>query len=195
MIPPLDFAWDGEALKPSGPHWARQADKHYVVGERYRMAPYEERSVQTHNHFFACLHEAWQNLPEHLAERFRTVDHLRKYALIKGGFRDERSVVCASKAEAARIASFIEPMDDYAIVTARAAVVTVYTAKSQSRRAMGKDEFQKSKDAVLEIVSGLIGVAPETLKGQVDAPVTDADERPVEMRDAAGEPLTALDAG
>jgi hypothetical protein len=41
--------------------------------------------------------------------------------------------------------------------------VTVLTALSQSRRAMGKKRFQASKDAVLAFVAELIGTSPATL--------------------------------
>src|SRR3546814_9642927 len=59
--------------------------------------------------------------------RFATPDHLRRWALIRAGYRDERSIVCASKAEAQRLAAFIKPMDDYAVVLVSEAVVKVCT--------------------------------------------------------------------
>ena len=130
----------------------------------YRLAPYEERSTVSHSHYFACLNDAWANLPDEVAWQYPTAEKLRKTALIRTGYTDERSTVCASNAEALRIAAFIRPMDDYAIVTVKEAVVTIYTAKSQSYRAMGKQEFQKSKDAVIEWISNLIGVATDDLE-------------------------------
>ena len=81
---------------------------------------------------------------------------MRKWALIRTGFRDERSIVCASKAEAERVAAFVKPMDDFAIVIAHEASVLVYTAKSQSMKAMGAKEFQRSKEAVLDYCQGMI---------------------------------------
>ncbi len=44
------------------------------------------------------------------------------------------------------------------------ATITEYRAKSQSLRAMGKQEFQASKDAVLGYISDLIGVKPSELE-------------------------------
>lgn len=160
MTAPQQFSWDGEHMVPLRP---RLADKEYCIGELYRLGVIEDRSRNTHNHYFALLHEAWSNLPDDLAERFQTEEHLRKYALIKAGYFDERSIVCGSKAEAQRIAAFIKPMDDFAIVTVSEATVRVYTAKSQSKRAMGAKDFQDSKTKVLEIVAALIGVTPEAL--------------------------------
>lgn len=163
-LPPLPCQWDGEHFTPAGTHWTRQADKHFVVGQVYPLEVREERSLISHNHYFASVAEAWKNLPEDQAERWPTAEHLRKFALIKAGYHDERSIVCASKAEAQRLAAFVKPMDDFAVVIAREAVVIVWTAKSQSVRAMGRVDFQRSKDAVLDIIAGLIGTSADTLK-------------------------------
>lgn len=164
MTAPLHYTWDGESFAPL-PRFARLADKQFVVGEQYRLEVCEERSRASHNFFFASISEAWKNLPDDLAERFQTPDHLRKFALIKSGYHDERSVVCASKAEAQRIAAFIKPIDDYAIVVVNEATVRFFTAKSQSMKAMGKKDFAASKTAVLDVVSAMIGVDTKALDG------------------------------
>lgn len=165
MHTPLPYRWDGESFTPVSPYWAREADKEFTVGEVYRLDVIEERSRASHAHFFASVTEAWRNLPERLADRFPSAEHLRKYSLIRCGYRDERSIVCASKAEAQRLAAFVKPMDDYAVVVARERVVTVWTAKSQSMRAMPKGEFQRSKDAVLDYLASLIGTSRDALTG------------------------------
>ena len=134
-----------------------------MVGQRYIIEPREERSAESHRHYFACINEAWSNLPEDMAERLPTSDHLRKYALIKSGYRDERSIACSSKAEARKIAAFVKPIDDFAVVTVSDATVTVFTAKSQSMRAMGKNEFAISKDKVLDIIAAMIGTTADAL--------------------------------
>lgn len=154
-IPPLAFHWDGECMTPKLP---RLADRHFVIGEQYTLVPHEERSANSHRHYFASLRECWLNLPENLAERFQDADALRKYCLIKAGFADQRSLVCASKAEAERVAAFIRSRDGFSIVTVSGATVVEFTARSQSARAMGKEEFQRSKTAVLETASAMIGV-------------------------------------
>lgn len=160
MNTPLSYIWDGEAMQVLARHQGA-ADRQFTIGQTYKLDVVEERSPTSHSHFFASLNESWANLPDDLAERFQTVEHLRKYALIKAGYFDERSIVCASKAEAVRVAAFIKPMDDYALVAVSEAVVRVFTAKSQSMRAMGKADFQTSKQAVLEIVADMIGSSRE----------------------------------
>jgi len=160
-IPPVAFTWDGEAMVPVHP---RLADKHFVVGMRYPLVVHEDRSAVSHRHYFASINEAHHNLPEDLADRFPTPEALRKFALIKAGYRNERSMVCSSKGEAMRFAAFVKPMDDFAVVDTDGLVVTVYTAKSQSMRAMNKAEFQRSKDDVLRVISEMIGTDAATLQ-------------------------------
>ncbi|BAQ49468.1 hypothetical protein [Methylobacterium aquaticum] len=159
---PVEFTWTGDAMQPLG-RFRGLCDRQFVIGESYILTELEERSSKSHAHFFACVRDGWSSLPEDLAGRFPSPDHLRKWALIKAGFRDEVSFVASSKAEAARIAAFLRPVEDTAVVRVKDAVVIRWTAKSQSMRAMGKDDFQRSKDAVLAVIDELIGTAPGTL--------------------------------
>jgi hypothetical protein len=161
--PPEPFVWEGDVMRPLRP---KRADAFYTIGERYILAPVAERSQVSHSHEFAWLREAWMSLPDHLAERFPSSEALRKFALIKAGYCDSNTIVCASKAEAHRVAAFIRPMDEFAIVTVEGATVTRYTAKSQSRRAMGAKDFQESKTALMEIVAQMLGVTPAELPRQ-----------------------------
>lgn len=135
----------------------------FGAGEIVTLERREERSSASHNHYFACVESAWSNLPEDMAERWPTPEHLRRWALIKAGIRDERTFVCSSRAEALRLAAFMRPMDEYALITVRDAVVTVYVAKSQSMKAMDRKAFTDSKNEVLGVLATLIGVDPSTL--------------------------------
>lgn len=153
---PILFSWDGEAMRPYSPFWATEADRVYVVGERYSLVAHHDRSQASHNAYFAQIAEAWHRLPEDLVVRWPSPEHLRKYALIKAGYRNERSTVCASENEAQRVAALIRPMDDYAIIVVEGNVVIIFTAKSQSYDAMGSKEFQESKDRVLDVIAEMI---------------------------------------
>jgi len=159
-FPPLTCDWDGEVFRPIHP---RRADNYLTVGERYSLVQYEERSSASHNHEFAWLKEAWLSLPEHLAEKFPTSEHLRKWALIRAGYSDSHTIVCSSKAEAVRVAAFIRPMDEFAVVVVQGATVTRYTAKSQSKRAMGAKTFYESKERIMEVVARMLDVEPQEL--------------------------------
>lgn len=162
MASPILFQWNGEAMIPH-PRFRRECDASFVVGENYRLVEHNDRSSASHNHEFAFVAEAWAQLPEHLTEQFRTPEHLRKRALIDAGYFNQQEVDAGSHAAALRVANFIASMDEYSVVVVRGPIVIKRSPKSQSRRAMGKEEFQASKQAVLEIVSALIDVKPETL--------------------------------
>ena len=157
---PQPFTWDGEAMRPRRP---RAADREFVVGETYVLERWEPRSMVSHNHEFAWLAEAWKNLPEPLADQFPTPEHLRKRALIDAGYYNETIIDAGTNAAALRVASYARSKDDFAYVVVRGPLVVERVAKSQSRRAMKRQEFQESKTAILEIVSAMIGVKPEEL--------------------------------
>lgn len=154
-VAPIIFEWSGEAMVPLS-RFHNIANAEFTVGERYRMEAQEQRSLISHNHYFASLQGIWESLPERYGDAIPSVEHMRKWALIRTGYRDERSIVCASKAEAKRIAAFVKPMDDFAIVVVNEATVSVYTAKSQSMKAMGAKDFQRSKEAVLEYCQAML---------------------------------------
>jgi len=158
MNAPIIFKWDGEVMAPVNRRFAKACDERFVIGAEYTLEAYEHRSSASHRHYFASIYEAWASMPEGMGDRFATPDHLRKFALIRCGYRDERTIVAASKAEALRLASFIRPMDDFAIVTTEGATVTVWTAKSQNLRSMDKATFYKSKEAVLCYLGSLLSV-------------------------------------
>ena len=152
-FPPLACDWDGEVFRPLHP---RRADNYLTVGERYSLVQYEDRSAATHNHQFAWLHDAWQNLPEDIADQYPTPEHLRKRALIDAGFYDETIIDAGTNAAAIRVAAAIQAIDTFALVFVRKCFVIRRTAKSQSRRAMKKEEFQASKTAIMEVIDALV---------------------------------------
>lgn len=165
--PPILMQWSGEGFVPATGYWQRQCDEHFTVGQRYRLVEEQERSTATHNHEFAWLQEAWNTLPDELYAQYPNSEMLRKHGLIAKGYCTMVQHVCPTAAEAQRLAAILKPYDAYAVVVARQAVVTVYTAVSQSKRAMGAKQFQQSKTALFEFVGDLLGVDPETI-GKVE---------------------------
>lgn len=133
-------------------------------GQIVLLEDIEERSEASHRHEFAWLREAWLTLPESMAGEYRSPEHLRKKALIATGYCTQTDYVCATKAEAARWAVNLKrELNEYDLVIVSESVVRVVRPKSQSRKAMPGGEFQQSKTAILEWVSGLIGVTPAQL--------------------------------
>lgn len=163
MTAPVLYEWSGEAMVPLA-RFKAACDASFVIGERYQLVEYNDRSVSSHNHEFAFVAEAWKNLPEHLASQFPTPEHLRKRALIDAGYYHEQALDAGSNAAAVRVARFIGSMEEFSVAVVQGPIVVVRKPKSQSRRAMGKEEFQASKQAVLEILAGMVGTAPEMLQ-------------------------------
>ncbi|MBS1725003.1 MAG: hypothetical protein JSS66_18850 [Armatimonadetes bacterium] len=166
---PILTEWTGDAFRPIG-FAARECDKHFVVGQRYRMAEYQDRSAASHAHEFAWLKNAWRTLPDDLAAEYPSPEHLRKRALIQAGFYDEQAVDAGSRAAALRVASMVRSREEFAYVIVNGPIVLIRTAKSQSRRAMDKAAFQASKTAIMDVIAAMLGVEPETLaRSQVAA--------------------------
>jgi hypothetical protein len=160
---PIQFTWDGESMVPAS--WqAKLCDHQFVIGERYRLAPIEDRSETSHRHEFAWLREAWKNIPEQLAELYPSAEHLRKRALIQAGYFTEEVIDAGSNAAALRVAAYVRGHDEFAVVIVRGPAVVVRHAKSQSYRAMDRKEFQESKTAIMEVIAELIGVSPKQIE-------------------------------
>lgn len=156
---PLWYDWDGEAMRVIPQH-QRQADKQFVVGEKYRLGEEWERSKASHDQYFAALGDLFDSMPEAHADQAyaKSVDHLRKYALIRCGYCTIQDHVCANHAEAVRTSVIVAQCDEYAVVEVRGCIVRIFRAKSQNKRSMPKGEFQESKTRVLEWVEGLLGI-------------------------------------
>jgi hypothetical protein len=161
-VHPLPCRWTGDALEPIG-RFKINADREFVVGQHYIIAPVEnDHSSASRRHYFACLDDIWMSLPDGYAERFPTMTHMRKHALIECGYANSRQYVAKSKAEALRVLSFMGSKI-YSIVAVKKNVITEWTARSQAKEAMDAKMFQESKTAVLDYCAGLIGVASESL--------------------------------
>lgn len=155
------FMWRDGVFVPEN-RIAAYCDDCFGEGEIVSFERREERSIASHNHFFACVQEAFNNLPE-ADNRFPSPDALRKWALIKNGYCNKTECVCDSPQQAAAVAAFTGNAEGIIIVV-KENVVVKYTAKSQSVKAMGKTEFQLSKDVVLDTISELIAVKRKKLE-------------------------------
>jgi hypothetical protein len=154
--------WRDGAFVPDGNSLMAYCHDTFGEGEIVTFERHEERSTVSHNHFFACVAEAWNNLPEQ-DERFPTPDALRKWALIKAGYCTKTEAVLETPEQAEIVAAFTGNAEG-TIIVVRENVVVKYTAKSQAVAAMGKAEFQRSKDAVLDTIAELIAVKRRKLE-------------------------------
>jgi hypothetical protein len=158
---PIRFIWRDGVLVPDGRRAAEYCDS-FGEGEIIMMERHEERSTVSHNHYFASIKTAWDNLPETDA-RFPNPEALRKWALIKAGYCTEATIVADTEEQAKTIAGFMGHSEGVIIVV-KGNVVKKFTAKSQSVKAMNKQEFQLSKVAVLDIIAELIEVTRKRLE-------------------------------
>lgn len=163
--------WNGEALTPVGHYGLSAARELMKPGDTVIVEVDHPRGPNTHKHQFAEIADAWRHLPEavqHLPWAANP-DTLRKHALVVTGFRNTYQIDCGKKATADRVGDALEAAEwgkhGYAIAQVNGPVVTVWTPVSQSYRAMGAKEFQRSKEAVLNWVAQQIGVTLDQLRG------------------------------
>ena len=162
----IAFKYTGGRMVPLG-RFRREADATFDEGNIYHLAEVKGRSAASHSHYFACLHDAWLSLPEELALRFPTEEHMRKWALIRTGYTKRVDIACGTLAAAARVAAFIRSDDQYCVASVAGTSATKWTALSQSNAAMGGEEFQKSKSDVLDFLEDLLHVPKGTLMKKV----------------------------
>lgn len=187
--PPILVRYVDGNFVPANAPMAKRCEQHFQQGELYRIDFREDRSSNSHKHYFASINSAFKNLPENYAHLCPTPDDLRRRALIVNGYADHIDLVGIADEAAIEIARQIRRHGGYAIVTSNGNVHRIYIAKSQSMRAMDKHEFQASKQAVLNTISDWIGVDPATLAANADheeqrepnpVPASDRDATPTD---------------
>jgi len=150
---PARYMGDGEFRSP---HKTR-CDKELVTGEMLTLEVIHHRSSETHRHLFACIKNAWDNLPDDLAVYFPSPEALRKWALIQVGHCTMARLAMANNAEAMTAAALMREIDDYAEIGVNGNAVVIRRAKSIAYRAVHAKEFAAIKEGVLTTLSQLIG--------------------------------------
>src|SRR5580700_9705319 len=122
--------WDGSNPVPLR-RYAKMLDDSLVIGERYLTTFEPLSSAKTRSHYFATIGDIFASWPEAHPRQFVTPDHLRRWALIRCGFRGERQFAAASAAEARRLATFLHQGDEYAEIAVNGNVIVEWKALSQ----------------------------------------------------------------
>jgi hypothetical protein len=163
MTPAIAFQWTGREMIPLHSASARRS---YTVGRIYWLqeAPLVEATDRSRRHQFAILRKAWQSLPEDLKDVYPDTEALRKRALIQAGFYDETAIEGVTAEQAGALVASLRRKDIFSHVRIQDGVVFQRTAKSQ--KTMERDEFERSKQAIIAIAADLIGVDVETLLEQ-----------------------------
>lgn len=170
-IVPVVFHWqdvdviDGEgevtrtkAMVPN-PRYHNIAARQFSEGEEYPLVIMETRSRASHNHYFAAIKDGFDNLPENIAARWDTPDHLRKWCLIESGWYVEKEIDFGSTIYAKRAALLLhDEFDEYVRIFQpdNGRKLIIRKAKSQSVAAMSKEPFERSKKDVLGLIESLI---------------------------------------
>jgi hypothetical protein len=166
---PLVFKWDGEAMLPRAP---KQAAKQYAVGRYYLLdvldEQWDEKTESFRRVYFLMVSEAWRNLPETIADRFPNARRLRKWALIKTNYANEQDLVCESVADALRFTNYLSRVQPESVVTCKGNVIKIWTARSQRRQSISTQDFMDSANAVLDLLSDLIGTSVRDLRRNAD---------------------------
>jgi hypothetical protein len=175
-LEPIPFIWDGEecVMRPAR-GYRPLARRQFVHGEEYPLEVHEQRSMKSLRHYHAAIRNAWQNLRDEQRytaagdDKYPEPDSLRKWALVKLGYRNERFIVCDTPEHAQALVPKIQPINEEAIIVVSENVIKIYTARSQSmygRNRMTKEEFQRSKTEVLDLLAEHIGVSRTVLEKQ-----------------------------
>lgn len=151
------------------------AARQFEENQLYTLVVQQFRSLRSHRYYFASIKDGFDNMPENIAARWPSPEHLRKWLLVECGFFDEKEFDFEgrdAKVQARKLGLFIRTEDEYATITTRTidpthCKVIVRRAKSQAMegpQAMSVEEFKASSRAVLETLEHMIGVARGTLK-------------------------------
>ena len=101
----------------------------------------KDQSDPMRRRFFALVREVWLNLPDNLRKQFPSSEVLRKTALCRIGWAECKVVTCGNRKAAQEVAILAAHLDRYAVVDVSETVVTVFTARSMSKRQCPKKSF------------------------------------------------------
>ncbi len=108
--------------------------------------------------FFAIVRDIHRNLSGDVLRRFPSSEALRKHALIAVGWCDVMTVLAGSKKAAPGIAAALQSKDRYCIIDINGDVLTMYTARSMSRRALLKKQFHEVAEKALHWIEDQTGI-------------------------------------
>jgi hypothetical protein len=164
---PLRFQWD-ERNGVWYPLDVRACRQRYMDKQFVTFTEFEPRSRDSHSHYFASVNDMWNNLPDDLRQDFKTAEQLRKHALIMTNWHHSRVIVCSSKSVAREMAVAMRgALGEYRVISVHGKTVVELIARSQKMTgagAMGKRDFQKSKDDVMAWIANLLDVDVEVAK-------------------------------
>lgn len=125
-----------------------------------------DHSEPARRRYFAILREAHRNLPDHWRELCPTAEHLRKWCLVKTGYCDVGTINCGSQRAANEVALLAKRIDGFVVTLVTGPLVSVYTARSQSKRNQPRKQFLACAEQVYSELGRMLGVDPAELRRQ-----------------------------
>ena len=107
------------------------AKRQFTEGATSVLEPHEPVSHKERAYYFASIREAWGNLDADAVARYPDPEALRKWCLIKAGWRKDTIPVCDTNDRATVLAAFLRKLDSYAVVTVKGRIVRTHVARSQ----------------------------------------------------------------
>jgi hypothetical protein len=165
----LVFQWNGTAMVPTE-RFTTLAKNQFVEGAFYVLQPHDEVSHRERGFYHASVKAAWDNLDADAVARYPTADDLRKWALIKSGWRVENFTVCGTAKDALKLSAFVKDhLQRQSVVAVSGNVVSTYVARTQKvgnpeLGYMTTEEWKQSNQDVLDILSQDIGVTRKVLE-------------------------------
>jgi hypothetical protein len=160
---PIAVVWTGQHFIPL-PRFKRMCDEQFAVNEEYAIIRSEERNMTRHRGYFAAIKDAFNNLAEEYADGYPSSEHLRGDALIEAGYCTMVQFECKNHAAAIKLGRELRKDRPVSRIRIHDDIVVVKDPLSQSVASMGKEEFNVSCKAVLEIVASMARTTAAELK-------------------------------
>lgn len=97
--------------------YRKAAKAQFAIGDECPLIKLQPRDMRSHNHYFAAVGNAFDNLPHTIAARFPSAEHLRKWALIETNWFVEKEWTFegrGAEVQAKKLGTFIRTEDEYA---------------------------------------------------------------------------------
>lgn len=115
--------------------------------------------------FFATLKDVYRNFTDEHRLRWKSIEHLRKAALIQVGHCEQSTIILHNNETAVAVAALVQQKDRYCIIDIYDNVMVTFTAKSLARSAIHKPQFLEVIDMVFIWIreqTGIDGFKSET---------------------------------
>lgn len=157
---PIVFVWTAEGVMVPLPRFRKLCDEQFAVHEEYALVEHHGRNMRQHRAYFASLNDCFDNLAEEFDGIYPSAEHLREWALCQTEFCTVTHEAYETRADAIRAAQALRKLAPYAVLSVVGSTLVTKHAMSQSVRAMGKETFEASCKAVLDVVAGMARMTP-----------------------------------